>query len=105
MIEPKNPNEYRGYFIHEFAKLEYEIDYYLANFFVGPTPLQNPLISILIDRIPFENKRTAIKALLDFQYPKQNGKKSPRFGKMLDEIGKYARIRNELNRVRARTTL
>ncbi|GAC1314459.1 MAG: hypothetical protein NVSMB24_39130 [Mucilaginibacter sp.] len=42
-----NPNEYRGYFLHEFAKLEYEIDYYLAKFFPGATKLQNTLISIL----------------------------------------------------------
>ncbi|GAC1308104.1 MAG: hypothetical protein NVSMB24_21210 [Mucilaginibacter sp.] len=95
MTEAKNPNEYRGYFIHEFAKMEYEIDYYLASYFVGESPMQNDLISILIDRIPFESKTKAFKTLLDIKYPKENGKHGKSFKKLLDEIGKSARLRNQ----------
>ena len=60
-----NPNEYRGYFITEFARLERIIDVYLARSFANTEHHMNLLISVLIDRINFEGKATALKTLLD----------------------------------------
>ncbi|MDB4922259.1 hypothetical protein [Mucilaginibacter sp.] len=99
MIELLNADEYRGYFISEFAKLERAIDLFIANYFIQKNPrLHNEIISVLIDRLSFDGKRTALKALLDLKYPKieniHNSGKVRNFKKLLDEIGKSSRIRN-----------
>ena len=94
------PDEHRGYFISEFAKLERVIDLYFAHYFIrNDNPkFHNELISILVDRIPFESKRTALKAILDLLYVDKSahngGKKAKEFRVLLEEIGKMARIRN-----------
>jgi hypothetical protein len=89
--------EYRGYFISEFAKLERAIDVYLATYFVPDNPnVSHDLIAILIDRLGFENKRTALRALFDIKnsLDTSNHKKTPIFKKIIDECGELARIRN-----------
>jgi len=98
MIEPlKNPNEYRGYFITQFAKLERSIDVYLAEYFLlNNINGVNEIIEVLIDRITFESKRTALKVLLDKKHasntdPKKRG--NP-YKKLLDELRKTAEVRN-----------
>jgi hypothetical protein len=60
-----NSNEYRGYFIAEFSKLERAIDLYLAKYFMANENDINQFISILIDRLTFENKAIALKTLFD----------------------------------------
>jgi len=60
-----NANEYRGYFITEFSRLERVMDVYLARYFMQTEHNVNELISVLIDRISFEGKATALKALFD----------------------------------------
>lgn len=94
------PDEYRGYFISEFAKLERVIDIFFAHYFIRDNnpKYHNELISILIDRISFESKRDALKVVLDLIYldktAHNGGKKVKEFKVLLDEIGKAARIRN-----------
>lgn len=91
------PNEYRGYFISKFATLERSIDLYLASYFISrDTNLMHDLVSILIDRLSFENKRSALKALFDIRNEKDtsNHKKTGIFKKIIDACGELARIRN-----------
>jgi len=58
-------NEYRGFFITEFSRLERVVDLYLAKYFTKDEHSVNELVSILIDRINFEGKATALKALFE----------------------------------------
>ena len=91
------PDEYRGYFISEFAKLERSIDLYLATYFVpADGSVIYDLIAILIDRLGFENKRSALKALFDIKNENDtsNHKKTSTYKKIIDACGELARIRN-----------
>lgn len=99
IIELKNADEYRGYFISQFAQMERAIDLYLSWYFIKNDPEKhNQIISILIDRIPFESKRTAMATILNIRHPKINGhnsgKKNKFFTKLLDTIREMAHIRN-----------
>jgi hypothetical protein len=93
-------NEYRGYFIEEFSKLERAIDMFLSTyFFPNDSEMAHTLIVSLIDRIPFENKRTALKYLLEkknwseISYNKSG--RSSQFSKLLNEISEMGQIRNK----------
>jgi hypothetical protein len=94
-----NPEEYRGYFIAEFAKLERVIDSYLATYFTDDPKKVYYMISILIDRIPFESKRTALKVMIDNKDDEdfkagKHGNKKVNHKKLLEDIRKLAHIRN-----------
>jgi hypothetical protein len=98
MKELSNQDEYRGFFISEFAKLERAIDLCIATYFIpsGVSPLSNQIISILIDRITFENKRTALKKIFDIKNKADmsNHKNTGIYKKIINALGELARIRN-----------
>ncbi|MGN6181869.1 MAG: hypothetical protein ACTHNW_21995 [Mucilaginibacter sp.] len=92
-----SPEEYRGFFIVEFAKLERSIDIYLSTYFIpNNPPLSNDLIGILIDRIPVESKRTALKTLFDIKNESDlsNHKKTSTYKKITESIRELIHIRN-----------
>lgn len=96
-VELNSPDEYRGFFISEFAKMERSIDIYLATYFIPDNPnVSNDLISILIDRLGFDNKRTALKVLFDIrnELDTSNHRKTSTFKKIIDSCGELGRIRN-----------
>lgn len=62
----KTQYEYRGYFIDKFSELEQAMDKFLADYFVPyDESFANELTEILIDRINFEGKRTAIRFIFE----------------------------------------
>jgi hypothetical protein len=86
-----NPDEYRGLFISEFAELERSMDMFLADYFI-PDDINCAieLITILIDRITFENKRTALRAVFERRDVLQKSV----YKKLLEDIRKLSVIRN-----------
>ena len=95
-----NPDEYRGYFISQFAELERSIDMFLADYFIpDDSNCAEELIEILIDRITFESKRTALRVIFERQPETdiiRNKKVIPKgvYKKLLEEIRKSSVIRN-----------
>ncbi|MGZ3945810.1 MAG: hypothetical protein ACXVJB_12775 [Mucilaginibacter sp.] len=80
--------------------MERAIDINLALYFIKDNPpLMHELVEILIDRIPFESKRTALKAIIDktdeedFKAGK-HGKNKKNHKNLLEDIRKMAHIRN-----------
>ena len=63
----KNSSEYRGYLINEFTKLEVALDKHLLNNFFSLTDYPNTyeMREVLLDRMTFDSKRTAVKGILD----------------------------------------
>ena len=100
MIDVTKQNQYRGEFITGFAKLERSLDLYLSTYFVGvDSDRVNNLIDIIIDRIPFGEKRNVLKLLIDkrdnedFKAGK-HGNKKINHKTMLEEIRQLAVVRN-----------
>lgn len=93
-------HELRGLFIAAFAEMEAQIDDYLSTYFTIDNPNKGlEIIEVLIDRIPFESKRTALKVLLDQKDDRdfkagKHGNKKKNHKKVLEEIRKLAHIRN-----------
>jgi len=92
-----DPFAYRGYLISVFAELEQYMDICLARQFVPDGDFEE-IIAILIDRLNFEAKRTALKALLDKKctldgFKKTKNNKFPHSA-ILDEIRQLSEIRN-----------
>jgi hypothetical protein len=80
---------YRGLFISRFATLEKSIDIYLAAEFSERGKIEG-LSQIIIDRLTFENKRTALRTILDKKsiadgFKKTNSKSFPS-GKFIEEL-------------------
>jgi hypothetical protein len=96
----KNADEDRGYFISKVSELERCMDMYLANFFVPDDDyFAEQVIEVLIDRINFEGKRTALRVVFDKQTVTDNitkGKSVPKSitKKLLEEIRKLSLVRN-----------
>ncbi|WP_259070263.1 hypothetical protein HDF24_15020 [Mucilaginibacter sp. X4EP1] len=93
-------HEYRGYLINEFTKLEKAIDQHLlSNFF----PLNKfdkiyEMHEVLLDRMTFDGKRTAVKGILDKRsisggFMKTRNNSYPH-GKLFDEIRQLIEFRN-----------
>jgi hypothetical protein len=62
-------HEYRGYLINEFTKLERALDKHLL-FHFFPNDNVNSYVcyrmhEVLLDRLTFEGKRSAVKGILD----------------------------------------
>lgn len=99
-IDVNKQNQYRGEFITGFAKLERAIDLYLAMYFTGDNSEKiNNLIDIIIDRIPFGDKRSALKLLIDQKDDEdfktgKHGNKKINHKAILEDIRKFAVIRN-----------
>jgi len=93
-----NNNEYRGLFITEFSRLERVVDLYLAKYFTKDEHNANELISILIDRISFEGKATALKALFErkntFDEFMNNRHDKKTYKKITDGLRSVAQKRN-----------
>lgn len=92
-------NECRGIFISEFATLEKTIEFYLAKYFVPEISKQYEMIEIIIERLTFDAKRTALKTILDKKmglkgFVPTNTKKYPS-GKFVEELRKLQVKRNE----------
>ena len=88
----ENGYYYRGKLIESFNMIESTLTAYLISYFLGNpnTPQANDFRNIILDRLTFEAKRTALRAILD---KKENDKgfiktknKSYPHGKLLDEI-------------------
>lgn len=77
-----NAYHYRGMFIDKFCFLEVQIESYLAQSFIVDSKNMMYFKSIILDRLTFESKRTAFRALLLKHNPDTNHKK------LLDEIRK-----------------
>lgn len=58
-------NLYRGRLITAFATMEKKLDFVLAGYFSVNPKSQYYMMQILLDRMTFESKRTALKALYD----------------------------------------
>jgi hypothetical protein len=97
-----SPHEYRGFTINEFTKLERALDKHLLNkFFPNSSPSDQvcyQMHEVLLDRLTFDGKRTAVKGLLDqrelnsgFVKTKNN---SFKHGKLIDEVRQLIEIRN-----------
>ncbi|OOQ60916.1 hypothetical protein [Mucilaginibacter pedocola] len=91
-------DEYRGIFISEFATLEKAIEYYLADYFMGSPAKNYEMIEVIIERLSFDAKRTALKTILDKRMDstgfKPTGTKKYPSGKIVEEIRKLQVIRN-----------
>jgi len=68
----ENPHYYRGVFISRFALMETTLDNWLSSNFSDDINKRIQLIELLIDRLTFEAKRTAVKTLLE-KRAKKNG--------------------------------
>lgn len=99
-IEFKNHYEIRGYFIDCFSHLETMMEMYLTRyFFKGGHPKSFELRTILIDRLTFEAKKTALKFILDSKSERdfkagKHGNNKKNYKKLLEDIGKLGKIRN-----------
>lgn len=91
-------NYYRGLLISSFQSLEKAIEYFIADYFIKDPAKSSELTSIILDRMTFEAKRTAYKAIL-IKTAESNGfvktnKKGYIFKDHLDEISQLNSIRN-----------
>lgn len=92
-------HEYRGYAINEFTKLEKALDQYILIYFIPhQNNMQSPMHEIILDRLTFESKRTAVKSILDKKsddtgFIKTKNNSYP-YGKLFDEVRKLIDLRN-----------
>jgi hypothetical protein len=56
---------FRGSLIDEFCHLEHTIEKYLVRYFFDESEKRRELKNLILDRLTFEAKRTALKAMLD----------------------------------------
>lgn len=95
-----SPDEYRGYFISQFSELENVVDMFTADHFIPDNEYwAHELIEILIDRIPFESKRTALKIVLERKavtdkITKGTFTSKSIHKKILEDIRRLAHVRN-----------
>lgn len=85
-----NAHMLRGKFLNEYTFLEKAIEFCLISHFISDKDKQLMFVEIVLDRMTFEAKRTALKALLDRKatdngFIKTKNNKYP-FGKLFDEI-------------------
>ena len=81
---------YRGLVINTFVNLERTIDSHLADEFITNKSKRVKFYQIVLDRLTFEAKRTALKAILDRKaiakgFVKTGGNSYPH-GKLLEDI-------------------
>lgn len=74
----ENSCYYRGKLIDEFCNLELEIERYLVRYFLDDPDDRRALKNLILDRMTFEAKRTALKAMFDEQSIKNGFIKSNR---------------------------
>ena len=95
-------NEYRGYLINEFTMLERALDKHLLLHFY-PTDDANSrshyrMHEVLLDRMTFDGKRTAVKGILDNKVISEGFKKTKNksypHSKILGEVRELIEIRN-----------
>jgi hypothetical protein len=79
---------YRGMFIDKFCNLELEIERCIGSAFFDNSPDRRYFKNIILDRLTFEAKRTALRALLQHKTPDINYKK------LFDEISQLSNKRN-----------
>src|ERR1700761_274406 len=60
-----NSYYYRGKLIDEFCHIEMELERYLVRYFLHTKPERRELKNLIFDRMTFDSKRTAFKAMLD----------------------------------------
>ncbi len=84
----RNAYHYRGMFIDKFCFLEVEIERYLGRSFLTVPSEINHFKFIILDRLSFESKRTALRALLKEHFPDSTHKN------LLDEIKRLNDKRN-----------
>ncbi|TFF35223.1 hypothetical protein [Mucilaginibacter psychrotolerans] len=70
MDEPKHKDKhyYRGFLLAQFAALETTIDVYIASYFID-SDKKYDFMNIILNRLTFEAKRTALKTILDRKTP------------------------------------
>ncbi|HTD97992.1 MAG TPA: hypothetical protein VK668_01845 [Mucilaginibacter sp.] len=56
---------YRGNLINKFSGFEKAVEYFIGNYFMAGNLKLNEMMNVLLDRMTFESKRTAFKAILD----------------------------------------
>lgn len=59
---------YRGFLLAQFAALETTIDVYIASYYLD-SDKKYDLMNVILNRLTFEAKRTALKTLLDRKSP------------------------------------
>ncbi|SHN30508.1 hypothetical protein SAMN05216524_10942 [Mucilaginibacter sp. OK098] len=64
----KEKHYYRGFLLAQFAALETTIDVYIASYFID-SDKKYDLMNIILNRLTFEAKRTALKTILDRKTP------------------------------------
>ena len=67
-----NASYYRGKLINDFCNLELAIERYLVRYFLDKTTERRELKNLILDRLTFEAKRTALKTMLD-SYEEKRG--------------------------------
>ncbi|HWZ02014.1 MAG TPA: hypothetical protein VNX40_00315 [Mucilaginibacter sp.] len=63
--ELKDPHYYRGLFISKFSMVELFMDAAICFYFTRDEEMAKDLIFMVINRLTFESKRTAFKAILE----------------------------------------
>jgi len=95
-------HEYRGYLINEFTKLERALDKHLLFHFFPNDDVNSRVCyrmhEVLLDRMTFDGKRTAVKGILDNKsvsegFIKTKNNSYPN-GKLFDEVRQLIEIRN-----------
>jgi len=96
-----SPHEYRGFIINEFTKLERALDKHLLFEFFdkGNSYMHWKMHEILLDRLTFDGKRTAVKGILDNKatsegFVKTKNNSYPN-GKLFDEVRQLIEERNQ----------
>jgi len=94
-----NPHAYRGYFISKFTEVETAISAFLTLYFLKGSELSSDgLLTIVVDRLTFESKRAAYKAVLDDHsvnvdgFVKTKNNKWP-YANLFDEIRQLNEVR------------
>lgn len=87
MEKSEQPHYYRGYLLAQFAALEATIDVYIASYFID-SDKKYELMNVILNRLTFEAKRTALKTILD--------KKSPDFVKTKNNTWPSSKFIEEL---------
>lgn len=92
----KESSYYRGQIICDFTVLEKRVEFIISDYFLGK--VDNSFLSIILDRLNFEAKRAALKAIFDELEKKsglfkKDGNANPH-KKMFDEINALSVKRN-----------
>jgi hypothetical protein len=64
----KDKHYYRGFLLAQFAALEATIDVYIASYYID-SDNKYDLMNVVLNRLTFEAKRTALKTILDRKTP------------------------------------